>query len=350
MKNIINVFLAFLLLTILAGCNNKKEAYELVEFPEVRSLSGTLIDLEIKYIGCHVHVHDTLLFLTNSHNDDYQIHVYNKNSFELITKSALTGRGPGELSAPFYATLDTIENCIWIPDMGNRVIRKYMIDSIMNYSYYVSQSTIEMPKDVIIMYYAPCVNQTFSYRDWDHTRLISFFDRYGTIADSLTVNNRINLYSIEDISPEIEYMTTYYIYAISPELDKIAIAYCYSDYLAIINMDGDVLHRLSGPDGVYQIPDNMENNQTITTQYMRSDSDHIFCLYSGKPRFKDESNMIPAFPGKIYVYNWKGEPVVELDLEFDAQSFDMDYQNKRIITFSPECNTVVYYNFDVNDL
>ncbi|MGC9342344.1 MAG: BF3164 family lipoprotein [Bacteroidales bacterium] len=341
-----------ILFTYLTGsCNiNDKSTIEFKSFPKKYNLNGLIVETEEKYKGGYVETFDSLLILTNTPNNKCQIHIFNKNTFEYISHGGITGRGPGELANALLGVLDTGENCIWIPDYASKKISKFEIDSIINNNAYLPESRIPLPENLILIFYLPLGNRLFSASSFEPGKLIIFFNYEGKIIDSLAIEDKINLYESEGFQSSPNRIINYYTYTIHPDFKKIALAYSYSDHMIVINTKGDIINKTYGPNKIFQFPNPGNPDRITTNSFIKSNEDMIFCLYNGKRKFDVETNLIPTFGNHIHIYDWDGHPIADLELQFDAMSFALDFTSNRIITYSPEANTFVCYNFNINDL
>lgn len=88
---------------------------------------------------------DTLLVYTDfaSVNPEV-IHIFNKRSFEYITSTGISGRGPGEITRVGCGYLDLDGKVLWVDDHGNQVKWKFPIDSILSNSNFLPSTKIEM--------------------------------------------------------------------------------------------------------------------------------------------------------------------------------------------------------------
>lgn len=329
---------------------NDKSIIEFKSFPKKYNLKGIIVETKEIYKGGFIETLDSLLILTNTPDNKYQIHVYNKSTFAYMGRGGITGRGPGELTNALLGVLDTCENCIWIPDYATKEISKFEIDSILNNNTYLPETSILFPENLILIFYQPLGNGLFSATSFEPGELIIFFNYEGLLIDSMTIENKINLYESEGFISNTYGIVNYYTYTIHPDLKRIAIAYSYSDHMIVINSEGDMLYKTYGPNNILQSPDKRNPDRIVTNSFVKSNEDMIFCLYNGKRKFDLETNFIPTFGNHIHIYNWDGHPIADLELNYDAMSFALDFNTNRIITYSPEVNTFVYYYFNINDL
>jgi len=124
-----NVWTIVVLTLIIQSCKENQGDYKFNEFPEQYSLKARIISINEFYKHCNFNFYDTLVFFTNTPSNRNKIHVYNKD-FSYISSTGSSGRGPGEISVPFFASVDTQNGDLWFLDMEKKKIFKFPIDSI----------------------------------------------------------------------------------------------------------------------------------------------------------------------------------------------------------------------------
>jgi len=84
--------------------------------------------------------------------------------------------------------------------------------------------------------------------------------------------------------------------------------------------------------------------QIMTNTLIKSDNDFIYCLYKNKPLIDEKTNL-PVYTNKINVYNWSGNPVAQLNFNHPVQTFTIDRKNNKIITYAPDMDSFMVYNY-----
>lgn len=328
------------MIAALLSCNDNKRDGEFTKFPDNILLDSRIIELEENYVHGHFHVYDTLLFLTNTPGNPYQVHVYD-NDYRFIKSAGLIGAGPGEITNPFFAAIDDGRGILWFLDMGKQVLHKFVIDSLLNIENYFPRTNVPISDDkYIITQYYPLADNMFSYSDFNVTPpMISFFDISGSLVDSIIIYEDIAKgfgFNSSDI-----FLNTF-LYQHHPENEKIVLAHRFSDVIVIIDHKGKVLATQQGPDMINQTPDPTNDSQVSTHVALQADEEFIYALYRGNVVF-DENNQL-VYPEIIHVFNWDGEPVISMQLENALNSFTLDENNQRLIGFSLETGNVVEYS------
>jgi len=325
------------------SCTGKKENY-FSSFRKNIDLQGEITNLEIPFSAGYLFLYDSLIIVTNTLGKIRYIHLFNRKDFKYLTSSGVIGRGPGEIINPFFAILDNNMGVIWCMDHGRRKILRFPIDSIMNNTDFLPSYGLPVPaRKHIIIHYEPYNDELFSFYDDDPDILISFFNQKGEILDSLQIVNKIEKHIQSD--PASSQNIVSYHYTFHPLKNKIAIAFRFSDILAIVDNKGNIINFIQGPNIINQTPSYTDPDLILTYFDMFSDENNIYCLYNGEKKqiVDTNGNPIHTFPKKLHVFDWKGKPVALINFEFSVTSLVIDRQYKRIITFSPEVGDIVCY-------
>lgn len=335
------VYLIFIIVIFFVRCDDDNNQKKFSSFPVEYILKPHFVELEENYVHGGFSVYDTLYLLTNTPGNPLQIHVYNE-TFAFIGSSGRVGKGPGEIINPFMTRIDQQAGILWFADMGRQELLKFPIDSLVNNPQFLPHESVPIPKDLwIITRYDPLPENLFRFADYQSSdALISFFNSSGQRVDSLKITRNALLSNLEN-NPEQAFMPTY-MYEYHPEKDLFALGYRYSDILAIIKTDGEVVTLVQGPDGVDQIPDIADENQIRCFAHIQVDENYIYMLYSGESAFDAQQNL--NIPNQIFVFDWEGKPVASLKLEHPIPQFTLDPLNNRFIAMSLTTGDVVVYD------
>ncbi|TAL68747.1 MAG: hypothetical protein EPN88_06970 [Bacteroidetes bacterium] len=349
-----NIKILLLLVLIYQGyCTACKENYHELnfsKFPNTVNLKGKAVGIKEVIKGCFPNCYDSLLILTSVQGYYKQILLYNLKSFKYLGSAAKLGRGPHEISFPGHIVINKKTGLIWCQDLGKRLLWKFEIDSILANPNYFPDVKSEMPGILAILQLEVYSDSVFSFTGNNPDTLISFFDLQGNIINHLQIENRINLYSIADLSFETKNLMAYYLYAINRKNGRIAIIYNFSDVIVFLDKNGNIIRKLNGPGSTNQIPEYGNANKIMTNSLIESDDNYVYCLYKNKKRCDEITGMIPNNPIELNVYNWNGEPLLKIFFDHPVQTFTIDHINKRIITFSPDIDDLMIYEFSMEKL
>jgi len=341
MKRIVNQHFRLFTLSILLlySCQFSKNQDQFTRFPAEIVLKPRIIELDQHYAHARLHIFDSLIMLTNTPGNPYQIHVYDAD-FQYIKSSGLVGAGPGEITNPFFAAIDQNNKSLWFLDMGKQVFFKFHIDSLMGSPAYFPGTFVPVPREKFaITQYYPLYNNTFSYSDFHVSPpMISFMDMNGTLTDSILLNNLPENFHHNQ---NREFINTF-LYQHHPSADKIVLVHRFSDMMVIIDKEGNVLASRQGPDMITQIPDANNQHQLSTYDDIQVDDTFIYGLYRGTTVF--DENFQLNYPRSIHVFRWNGHPEARLILEHPLTDFTLDTKKERLIAFSIKSGEIVEYS------
>ena len=137
--------------------------------------------------------------------------------------------------------------------------------------------------------------------------------------------------------PEIAYaMATKTKFAVNPDKSKIAIGYGLFNKLICLDTTGKKIFEFQGEEfnNNFKVKGAVIAHEGLKTGYKRViASDHyIFALYNGKVQWSRKDNeSYYKNPKTIRVFNWQGEPIVEIKLDREIRDFIIDKERRRII-------------------
>jgi len=272
---------------------------------------------------------DTLLVYTDfaSVNPEV-IHIFNKRSFEYITSTGISGRGPGEITGVGCGYLDLDGKVLWVDDHGNQVKWKFPIDSILSNSNFLPSTKIEM-------------NNEFFMTDG------------GFISDSVVLGVAVvplsnssmemtmakeNLYSGEIEKFGYVYpgakdrYDTYFNFCLSLRDSLYVHCYKYVDLMTICDLNGNLIVNVEG---------SSFNKRDKTVNYFIGVDiykNYIIASYIGDRYVILDGGNEPQIisPSKFLVFDMDGNYLKTLKVGSQFSSFCVDEDNDRIVLFFEE--------------
>ncbi len=342
-RNNLKLFIHLLvILAFVVSCNRKHEKITFSKFEQEYNVLAANGNIKENFIHGILYAYDSLYIMTNTPNNNHQIHVYNR-TFEHITSSGITGRGPGEITNPFLATLDNDNGIIWFFDMGRKELLKYPVDSILLNPGFLPTKSVPIPEDIpVIIRYKPQGVELFSFANIaSNDILISFFNHEGEIIDSNQIVRSEKLRNLDNLNQDAHILATY-IYDKHPQKDLYVIAYRFSDIITVVDSKGGVVAINQGPDLIDQIPDVLNDDQKLTYADLRTDENYIYALYLGDLRIN--KNQQPNLPTSIHIFDWNANPIARLNLDHPIPGFTKCDNLNRLISFSLISGDIVYYD------
>ena len=339
MKKLIYILFIFLLQI---SCD-KTGTIEFTGFPVTLTLKGEKITKEYFLNASEIHIiSDSLGIFYSSTNDKNFINLINLENFDIISQCGIVGKGPGELINPGYLFFNKIDNAIWISDGMKQKIYKYPLDSIIERSNFKPKVSINYKEYGVITHFEIKDNKLSLYTG--ETGDYIFYQ----ISDKTKKGIGNSLIYVPDKKYE-NIILSWELFKRHPSKDLMAIAYARVDKLLIINPTGEIIKKIKGPDFI-EIPDRYDVNSSIASYTtIRVDTNYIYALYSGNEGSKkdDEGNLRREDPSQIFVFNWEGEPIKRVVLEYKTFSFDLDPKHNRIITYSAYLDEeIVCYDYE----
>lgn len=315
------------------------------KFPKTISLKGSKPEIEKVFLQGLVHIYDSLLILTNTPKSERQIHLFNNSTYNYICSTGSTGRGPGEISNPFSTSVEAEDGIIWFMDQGKKRFWKFSIGDILNNPDYKPTEYIPIEAKQVIIYFSHYRDTLFYYINEDPSILASFFDKQGNLLEGSQLNNEISLYRSKDLSYQNIRTLLYYFINHHPVKQLFSVTYRYSDLIVIVDDKGGIKYSSRELNHDLDVPDLNSDQKIRLVSYVRSNEKFIYRLYNGNAENSESLNDISM--NEIHIYDWEAKPVAKINLDHEVFSFDIDYKNGRIVTFSKEAG-IVYYELPKN--
>lgn len=335
-------------ITISTGCNDSGiDKFD--EFSEIYNLTGTEVNDGIALSMGQIDIFDSLLIVTGTQKNLNCIHFFNKNSLEYISSTGARGNGPGEISNPANCAIDKSKGEIWYRDYGKKCIWRFSIKEALNKENYLPRYSIPMSEENFFIFFKFENDSLFSFSNSDQNKLISFFNQNGEVVDSLTIPNTIKFYKSE--IPEFTRMTnTIYFYEKDEYNQNYIVAYRYSNLLAKISIDKRRKTELKIDNNEWaDLPDNSNKFLAIANSCLKINHSNIYCLYSGKPLMsREDISFQMNYPQTINVFDSNLNTLAQFQLDHSAIWFEIDTDNNRIVTYSPDTGGLVFYNMPKN--
>ena len=338
----------FSVLLIFSSCSRVKlEKFD--SFNKYEQLTGKIIGTDDKYKRAILHYHDSLLLLTNTPENKYQLHIYD-NEYNKLKSDIEIGNGPGQLINPFIAKINDRDKFLYYMDMARRKIFKYNIDSLIRNDNYYTKDFIKTPKRTRAIVDFNIVNDsTNSFLDFEsNDNLISFFSSNGKRKD-YAVRDKIKMYDkVEELNG---HPIATYGYDKHPTKNLYCIVYRFSDVVAIVDEAGNVYNAIQGPDNINQKPNRRDRSIVTTYTNVKCDSNYIYCLYKKRGKEFTQRNKNEYYGAKaLHIFDWEGTPVACVDFDYSVFSYVINKRENKIITMSTDNGELIEYHFNFNTL
>lgn len=318
-------------------------------FPEVIDLdNGKEIDIEKMGI-LDICVHDTLMFVSAPHADGL-VTVYSLPEFREKGNIFHKGNGPGELlSAPFFNSIDIVgkgrDAMALLYDGKGHLLGWNILES-------TGDPEIGVVKDSIPMgtFYSRYVNDsTFLCRIINSGRdgQIRYLDVNGRKVVTPSME-RLNKAAIPVKGDGYLFNILSSFAGYDPAHGMVVEASLMLNTINMYTLDGKfekticIGKRLDDVEEVFNA-----GFEGLTTAFTRLVlyPDFFAAMYSGAKEYAMGNEQVHMLP-EIYLFDWNGNPVAEIRLPDEAQTFELDLRNNRIYTLDRESEKIHAYKFD----
>ena len=333
-----------------ANCMAFDDVEFISEFSKKVSLAGSTVDMDV--IGIlDIAIYDTILAVSSSDKNGY-LDFLSLSDMNHLGKYLKGGRGPNEMlsipsigsAVPFYdgddlkiAVFDGSKSSYYMIDIGE-TIRNSELDmvliadslpSILSSCIYVEDSIFicdesekpGMQRQIRYLLrsgkkYTPAnfekLNSAYLPVSWGFTVLSSdlkYNKQNGMIVERPIFLNNINLYSVDGefsksicLDQQVDDIDEFATISLNDMRQVFADTRIYSDYFGVLYL-----------------------NETVKSMQLGKEN---------KP--------------SVLFFNWKGKPLMELELDHFATSFDIDFVNNVLYTLDRETEEI--YVYDIKDV
>jgi hypothetical protein len=312
------------------------------EFSKTKQLKGNHPELKktLALQSYDVKTIDSLLILKENYKSDFCIYVFNKNTFELITKTGKRGKGPKEITAPGRFFLKKKQNELWLMDNTDFELWKFdLTEAIKRKQDYLPEKSVKltgnMKRPIMAMESMPEREQIVISGNYGEN-LLSLYSENGKFMNHLGKKFIKN----EEGWDSFEYTKKMSLhFDVQQKTSNIALAYRYFDRVSIVNPQKQTIQitkgertinkNLTDPKGKHL------NYGNIKHLYFRPIwiKNYIVVPYMGKTVKENlqDPKEPPRYPDKLRVFNSEGEPVVQYNLNTQISDICYDRENNRVI-------------------
>jgi hypothetical protein len=255
------------------------------------------------------------------------IDLKNKRIQEVIS----SGRGPGEMLAPWG--LEVIGKDVYVFCL--QLVKVIKLSPDKNRNFHVTEEF--KLEEMHTTSFHPLTKDLFvcTSNIGDVNRL-TFLNSKGEIIKKLGDYPAIN----GQLKPDNEIFSSFI--SGTPEGDKIILACNSIDVLEIYNTKDGLIRRLHGPVGIQQTVSYenigagfhlIRDPNFSTFGPIQANKDEFWVCYTGYKFEKDVPATInDTFPKRIYCFDWKGNPIRKMELDYTFHGFDIDWNGKVLYT------------------
>lgn len=244
------VIISFILFSLFS-CNNDKTEKVQAKRNNTINVSHNIIDIkaDVLFGSSLLYILDEILIINEiSPKGSRSIHLFDKNSFEYIVSTGITGKGPGEISNPGRLCLDKKKNIFWAPDHGRRIMYRFPLDSILENSHYKPNINLKLNKELFLERFGILNDSTAVGIAWNIMSNNSF---EMMMASWDLSSNKIEKFGYSH--PDAKGKKANAFFAISNEHGFYVNCYSRLDLMTICDLDGKLMYNVMDPDGLIRI-------------------------------------------------------------------------------------------------
>lgn len=334
----------FILLSF--SCSTEKNKKK-TGFPKVKSLIASELSYEAIIRPTDIFVIKDKIILVSSYAQDYYCFIFQKQNLMLLAKTVIKGEGPNEIIVMGNASISQDEKKMYILDNAKKTLFVMDIDSATYTPDYKPREYFKLPMDELNPIFSiVCLNDSlFAMTGFNSGKyLITMVNNKGRVVNNIgnlpfSISDRYNPYVIYDHKA-----------AIHPSLEKYAVVFKSYDKLIGIDSTGNQLFEINGIDDIKPKSNTnwVDPDKQINAYFnVVSDSNYIYCLYSGQAQAIPAGNTYRGlYCYKLNIFDWQGNPVIQLNLDKELYAFDVDAKEGIIYGLTPATESqLVAYKF-----
>lgn len=330
------------------------------KFTKTQKLKGKHPELKKKIPGIksyNVYIIDSLLIVQDTYKPDFCFYLFNKNTFDLITKTGKKGKGPKEITAPGKFFLKKRQNELWLMNNSNFELWKFDLRKVIKRKEdYLPEKSIEltgnMKRPIMDMKWMPDREQIVISGNYGEN-LLSFYSEDGEFLNHLGKKFKKN----KEGWRSFEYTKKMALsFDVHPKTSNIALSYRHFDRVSIINPQNNTVKttkgkktinkNLSAPNGKHLNYGKIKHLYFTPTWI----KDYIVVPYMEKTikeNLRDPQSP-PRYPDKLRVFSSQGEPVVQYNLKTQISDICYDKENNQIVALDMKSkNPFIIYKLPI---
>lgn len=335
--------------SIVSACKEKEDK----RFAEKERLEGLKPDVEAPSYGKMPKlkfVYDSVILVKDVYNKNYTVNLINAKDFSHITTTGKIGKGPNEINKSGNLIFNKqSKNSFLYLDLGKYKFFRFKMKNILKeeQEYLPQPSDFKFKKGYMPAYDMKMFNDSIiAFNGNTGRNILYFMNSDGKIVKKIGEK----FYERTDDMPEIAYaMATKTKFAVNPDKSKIAIGYGLFNKLICLDTSGKKLFEFQGEEfnNNFKVKGAVITHEGLKTGYRKliATDNYIFALYNGKIQwYRKDNTSYYNYPNTIQVFNWHGDPVMEINLDREIHDFLIDKEEKRIIACeTKQMNPFVIY-------
>ncbi|MBX2922157.1 MAG: hypothetical protein KF746_08195 [Chitinophagaceae bacterium] len=349
MCKILNCLYLLFILTGISACSAKITGTEISDFKTFPDASNPaenrLLDVGLPTPAIMTIYKDSLLLVVNNLNQNpFHARVFDINTGKPVKNMLPVSRQKGGILS--FMSFGITDSLVWVFDVAKNGFIVANIDSALKGDGAIEYYSEYRLKPQVFYYDAILLNRNEAILNCNYDtdeKLV-----YKNFTDS-TQNKQLLSYRQDSStgSSRVIKMSYENFMMLRPDKQKIALACRYADQLEILDITGENDRKVNGPEGFLPklIPFESSIGEKVAapnekTRYGflkgHATQKFIYLLFSGY-----YLNTPHQFSGnKIYVFDWDGHPVKQVNLKNDIIDFSVTSDDKILYTLNPLTKTI----------
>lgn len=346
MKILRNVFFTLFAITAFYGCNRDESQEKYINWnSHLVNMSDSIQDIKTSIIfgDSWLYILDNYLILCeNSPSGNKGVHVFNKNTFEYITSTAIVGEGPGDVARQGRIAVNPNKHEFWLSDYAKMVMWRFPIDSVLHNSKFKPSEKFDLYSKLFIEKFG-FLNDT-----------IALGKGVGVISNNSFAMHMVKLNLRTNTTKPFGYEHPKSVgkgksnstFAISVNHGFYVNCYYYIDLVTICDLEGKLRCNIYGSSW-----NTRKNDKNVYFYGVDIYHNYVIGGYINDKGFIFDQNQRPRgnLPSKLAIMDSNGNHIKTLEIGYKFKYFCVDEQNKRVIFyFDDRENPLGYINLNLS--
>jgi hypothetical protein len=347
-----NLFYLLLITVTICACsaagNNSKSTRDFDKFPAASTQEETrLMDVELQDAQLMTIYKDSLLLVVNNLNrNPYHVRVFDIGKKRSINNVMPVSRKKG--GALSFMSFDVSDSLVWVFDVAKNGFIAANLETVLNGDGDLENYSEYKITPQVFYYDAILLNRNegllsgnydtdeklmyINFTDSSKNRNILSYEKDSSIGSS-----RVNKMSYESFM------------LLKPDKKQLLLACRYADQFELLDLSSGAHKKVRGPEGFPPQLDPFENNAGVTVATPGQDARYgflkghvtdkfIYLLFSGN----NVRSSRRFYSDKIYVYDWNGNPIRQINLKNDIVNFSVTSDDKILYTLNPQTRVISF--------
>lgn len=340
------VFISAFLFTCCTASTSVKGTRGFQTFPAVYTQEETrLLDVGLSTPELMAIYKDSLLLVTNNLNrNPYHVSVFDSKQRKVVNHIMPVSRKKGGTLS--FMTFRVSDSLVWVFDVAKNGFIVASIDTVLKGDREVECYSEYPVKPQVFYYDAMLVNRNEAFLSGNYEtdeKLV-----YVNFSDS--ARNKVLLSYQQDTAigaSRVNKMSYESFMMLKPDKEKLLLACRYADQFELLDLKNGMVKKVKGPVGLTPQLVPYRNNSGVTVATIGQETiygflkghvtgNYFYLLFSGY----NVRSPHRFYGNKIFVYDWEGNRVKEINVKHDIVDFTVSSDDKLLYTLNPLTKTI----------